>query len=662
MLSQKISKAALNIKSEMDPSVRAQHFNELDLAIEEWRSAHVLLMRKNSEMWAQSDDKIVALFNALEPDFHEMQSAANDLIGSQGSQGMKPDLQTESFISACVRRILSHESAFLIRMDGIVAQYQMDAQAKIAFLKQIDYALLAVTLAVLTLAGLVVFRPAVKAISKGLIELGRTQEVLEFSNHELELKIAERTMELARTNDDLRHEIIERKRVEAQLVKGAFYDALTGLPNRSLFMDRLTQAIARQDRRDGGFYSVLFLDLDRFKIVNDSLGHMAGDKLLIEIARRLQEGLRSHDSAARLGGDEFTILLDNVRDVCEAIQIADRLQEQISKPMSLDKQVVFTTASIGIAMGSPDYKRPEELLRDADTAMYRAKNNGKARHEVFNKSMHAGIMAQLQLETDLRKGVENLEFKLLYQPIVELDSGRITGFEALVRWMHPALGMVGPNEFIPLAEETGLIVPIGNWVLREACTQARVWQEDFASPLHVHVNLSCKQLLHLDLPAQVSAILFATGLDPHCLKLEITESVIMNHFRSTISTLEVLNSLGIGLLIDDFGTGYSSLSYLHRLPFNTLKIDRAFVQQMDSKNTAILRAIIRLAGELGMDLVAEGIEESEQAARIRSLGCTLGQGYAYGKPMEASAATQLLERGGCRRLSTRYFVAGSQGA
>jgi len=440
-------------------------------------------------------------------------------------------------------------------------------------------------------------------------------------------------------------DITDRKRAEAQLVHDAFHDNLTNLPNRALFLDHLKLAIARAKRRTGGLFAVLFLDLDRFKIINDSLGHLVGDQLLVRIAERLKASLRPGDTAARLGGDEFTVLLEDIHDAGEAIEVAGRLQRELSLPLVLNGHEVFTTVSIGIAPGHTDYDHPAEILRDADTAMYRAKHLGKARHEVFDKAMHARALHLLQLETDLRRAVERKEFAVHYQPIVALGTGAIRGFEALVRWRHPERGLISPQEFIPTAEELGLIIPIGQGVLTEACRQVKQWQEQFPGcALQVSVNLSSKQFTQPDLIEQITQVLQETGADPRCLKLEITESMMMENINAAIDMLHQLQTLGIELSIDDFGTGYSSLSYLHRLPLSTLKIDRSFVSRMEGEdeNAEIVRTIILLARSLGMDVIAEGVETENQLALLGTLACEYGQGYLFSKPVDAEGTDRLL--------------------
>ena len=448
-------------------------------------------------------------------------------------------------------------------------------------------------------------------------------------------------------------DIAERKNTEAKLLHNAFHDALTGLPNRQLFADHLQLAVERA-RRDKQFvFAVLFLDLDRFKNVNDSLGHTVGDGLLIALARRLQHCLRPADVVARLGGDEFAILLNDIGErTGEAANLAERVQHELTQPFNLGGHEVFTTASIGIALSTTGYEKPEDVLRDADTVMYRAKAQGKAGYAVFDQNMHASVVALLRLENDLRRAVERNELRLEYQPIVALESGHISGFEALVRWEHPELGLIPPGDFIPVAEETGVIVELGAWVLSEACRQMREWQ--LISPLHrrlkISVNLSSRHFLQLDLYERIVEILQETALDPATLQLEITESILMENAQTIIPLLGRLRALGIELAIDDFGTGYSSLSYLSRLkPIHTLKIDRSFISMGgdDRENAEIVRTIILLARNMGKEVVAEGIETAAQLARLRRLKCAYGQGYLFSRPQNADHTAQLLRAGVC---------------
>jgi diguanylate cyclase (GGDEF)-like protein len=441
-------------------------------------------------------------------------------------------------------------------------------------------------------------------------------------------------------------DVTERKQSEERLRHDAFHDPLTGLPNRALFTDHVKLTIARAKRVTTRRFAVLFCDLDRFKVINDSLGHVAGDQLLVEVARRLERCLRQGDTVARVGGDEFTILLDDLADEQEAATVAERIQKEIGAAIMLSGREVFTTMSIGVAAGTGSYSDPEDILRDADTAMYRAKSLGKARHVVFDHSMHASAVNLLQIETDLRKALEKGQFYLLYQPIVSLDNFKLCGFEALVRWHHPERGLISPLDFIPIAEETGQIIGIGEWALFEACRQMREWQEKFpqASPIFMSVNLSAKQFNHMMLIAQVDDVLRRTGLNPRQLKLEITEGAVMDNIDAATEMLRQLRDLGVQLAIDDFGTGYSSLSYLHRFPIDTLKIDRSFVTRManNPENVEIVRTIVMLAQVLGMDVVAEGVETKEQLKLLRDLRCEYGQGYYFSRPSSAGDSEKII--------------------
>ena len=424
----------------------------------------------------------------------------------------------------------------------------------------------------------------------------------------------------------------------------ALHDSLTGLPNRTLLTDRLEIAIQQSKRHPDHLFAVLFLDLDRFKVINDSMGHVAGDHLLVVTARRLREGIRPSDTVARLGGDEFAILLDGLESFSDALRVAERLQKQLAQPIYLDHTEVFTSASIGIALSATGYDRPDAILRDADTAMYRAKGNGKARHQLFDQNMHIQAVAQLNLENDLRRAIEREEFCLYYQPIFSLADEKLSRLEALVRWMHPERGLVSPGEFISVAEENGLILDLGKWVLQRACRQMRDWQlkgivDEDAS---VSVNLSCKQFAQPGLLEQVKEILNETGLPGPCLELEITESVIMENADAACETLRELRALGVGLSIDDFGTGYSSLSYLHRFPITALKIDRSFIANDD--HSGIVGTIITLADKLGVEVVAEGIETAAQGAYLKDLGCEFGQGYWLARPADSAAIELLLQK------------------
>jgi diguanylate cyclase (GGDEF)-like protein/PAS domain S-box-containing protein len=441
-------------------------------------------------------------------------------------------------------------------------------------------------------------------------------------------------------------DITDRKKMERQLLYDALHDSLTGLPNRALFMDRLEQELKRTKSQSTYLFAVLFLDLDRFKIVNDSMGHLVGDKLLVEIARRLENCVRATDTVARLGGDEFTILLENIADVEFATKVAEKIYQSLTVPFSLDNYELFTTASIGIALSSQGYDKPEDILRDADLTMYSAKERGKARYEVFDRSMHTRAIQRLHLENDLRRGIEREEFAVYYQPITSLSTGLISGFEALARWHHPERGFISPGEFIPIAEETGLIVPLGYWLLEEACQQLRTWQIKYPEhpPVKISVNLSGKQLRESNLIESIDRILAKTQLPSSTLKLEITESILMENLDAATQTLLELRKRKIQLSIDDFGTGYSSLSYLHRFPVDTLKIDRSFIDEIKSgqENSAIVKAIVTLAHMLNMDVIAEGIENIAQLDQLKLLKCEHGQGYYFSRPLSREEAEKLI--------------------
>ena len=430
-------------------------------------------------------------------------------------------------------------------------------------------------------------------------------------------------------------------------------DPLTGLPNRVLFLDRLSRVLARSSRRPDSLNAVLFLDLDRFKLVNDSLGHVIGDQLLVGIAQRLEACLRSSDTLARvdaehtiarLGGDEFTILLESIRHAADASAVAERIHRELAAPFHIAGHEVFASASVGIVTSVHGYDSPEAVLRDADTAMYRAKALGKARSELFDTGMRQRALVRLQLETDLRHAIDRGEFQLHYQPIVELASGRLDGFEGLLRWQHADRGLILPTDFIPTAEETGLIVPIGIWVLREACRQMASWQAEFRPtlPLTVSVNLSGKQFMQRDLVEQIEVALRESGLSPAQLKLEITETTIIENIDSVATKMLRLKAIGVQLALDDFGTGYSSLSYLHRLPIDSLKIDKSFIQAVMQDSGEIVSAIIGLAHTLRLDVIAEGVETPRQRARLAGLGCEFAQGYLFSGPKRPDLITQLI--------------------
>jgi diguanylate cyclase (GGDEF)-like protein/PAS domain S-box-containing protein len=440
-------------------------------------------------------------------------------------------------------------------------------------------------------------------------------------------------------------DVTQRKTTEAELAIQTFRDRLTSLPNRVLFMERLTQAILRSDRRRLNT-GVLFLDLDRFKVINDSLSHEAGDQLLVQVARRIRASLRPEDTVARLGGDEFVVLFEDLPTASDAMRVAERIKLAFETAFLLQGQEAYTTCSMGLALSASSSTVPSELVRDSEVAMYRAKAKREGSIEIFDPSMNAQALARFQMESELRRALERGEFLLYYQPLVSLRTGCIEGWEALVRWKHPERGMIPPLDFISLAEETGLIVPLGKWVLEEAVRQASLWATRFpADPPHlISVNISGRQFQQRDLIGTVLSALNENGFDPRCLKLEITESVMMRDPQASLEAMKVFRSHQIHLVIDDFGTGYSSLSYLKRFPVDTLKVDKSFVDGLgkDPESTAIVQAVISLAKSLGMRVTAEGIETREQLEHLRSLDCDQGQGYFLARPLSAVAAEELL--------------------
>ncbi len=439
---------------------------------------------------------------------------------------------------------------------------------------------------------------------------------------------------------------------QTDITRGKVVDVLTGLPNRLLFMDRLGRSFERARRRKDKTFAVIFLDLDGFKQINDSMGHLMGDQLLVAIASRLEATIRSTDSIARfgrnhtiarLGGDEFTILLEEISNLLDIQRVAERIACDMSVPFPIGGQELNLSASIGIALYNPSYQNSEELLRDADIAMYSAKSHGKGRYEIFNSNMRANTIAKLQLETELRRGIEHREFENYYQVIVSLDTGRIWGFEALVRWRHATRGIVAPCEFIPVAEETGLIIPISRWSFESACQQMRIWQAryQYNPPLTISANISPRFFLQPDIAKQCRSVLFETQLPQACLNLEVTESAMIADPKQAISSMHQLKALGIRIALDDFGTGYSSLSYLQRFPLDSVKIDRSFIARIMEEDEMI-RTIIALGKSMGLNVIAEGVETAEQAAKLRDLGCEFAQGFYFSVPINAQEATDLI--------------------
>ncbi|MDT9184104.1 EAL domain-containing protein [Limnospira sp. PMC 289.06] len=467
---------------------------------------------------------------------------------------------------------------------------------------------------------------------KNQLTLRRTQQQLQVLNTQLEARVEQRTQELEIANSKLRDM--------------AFRDDLTNLPNRALFLERLADGIDVKQEHHNYNFVVLLLDCDRFKMINESLGHSVGDQLLIAISKRLKSLLKPEDTLARLGGDEFAIMVNKIEDMAEAKAMAQKVLESFSHPFVLPNQEVFINVSIGISGSHLDYQKPEHMLRDADTAMYRAKDLGKGQYHIFDPSMHHNVSEKLQIENDLRRAINNDEFLVYYQPIIHLTTGKIAGFEALVRWQHPQKQLIHPVLFIPIAEETGLINAIGNLVLEKACKQFRSWQKSklINDSMFISVNVSARQFANMDLSQQIQQLLEVTQLDPHCLKLEITESAIMDNPKTAVAILEGFKKQNVRLSIDDFGTGYSSLSYLHNFQVDTLKIDKSFVQRMDNNGSScgLVPVIVNIAKTMKMGVIAEGVETSEQLSLLRGLECEFAQGYLFSQPLPESLLMELI--------------------
>ena len=473
---------------------------------------------------------------------------------------------------------------------------------------------------------------------KTQLNLLTAQSKVKQLNEELEEKVRQRTEELEK-------EIQEHKQTQKILRQMAFYDCLTGLPNRSFFTELLQKAIQRAQRRDDYIFSILFLDCDRFKLVNDSFGHQIGDQILKEVSERLKICLRSIDTIARLGGDEFVILLEELEHVNFATEIAQRLIEELELPFMINNREIYLGISVGIILDGSSYSSSELIMRDADTAMYRAKELGKGCYQIFKPEMHKQARQNLLLETDLRQALKQEEFVVYYQPIFSLTSKSIKGFEALVRWNHSEKGLLSPGYFISMAEETGLIVPLGIWVLREACYQLKQWQQKYLakSSLTMNVNLSVRQFNNPHLIKEIDAILAETQIESHCLNMEITETALMQNNELAKNMLKELKKRNIGLTIDDFGTGYSSLSYLHNFPVDQLKIDRSFINRIENENDSvnIIHTIISLAKNMHMELVAEGVETEQQLKILTDMGCEYAQGYLFSKPLPSDLVNKM---------------------
>jgi diguanylate cyclase (GGDEF)-like protein len=465
-------------------------------------------------------------------------------------------------------------------------------------------------------------------------------------NSRLEQRVQKRTQELEEAMQKLQLEINSRQELQSKLLNIVLHDSLTGLPNRVLFLRKLESALNRAKQDQNYQFAVLFLDCDRFKVINDSLGHFVGDELLIAIARRIQATLSPFDTFARFGGDEFAVLLENVRDLGMVKDVAENIIQQLSLPFNLSRYEVFMDASIGINWGDPNYEKPEFIMRDADTAMYRAKALGRARFHIFDPVMHREAIQLLELENDLRRAVERQEFIVYYQPLVSLGTGRINGFEALVRWQHPKHGLIMPTEFIPAAEEMGLIYPITSWIFKSVCQQLHIWESSpvRSESLTISINLSARLFSNPNFLNQIDTIVRESQVNPASIELEITEGVIMENSEAVRNILYQLKQRQFRLVIDDFGTGYSSLSYLHSFPLNAIKIDKSFVRRMqdNKENMGLVPAMIGIAHSMGMKAIAEGIETPEQLIQLRSLNCDLGQGYLFSPAVEQNRVIDLL--------------------
>ena len=474
------------------------------------------------------------------------------------------------------------------------------------------------------------------------------KDQVEALNERLERRVQERTSEVESANRVLKEEILQRHQLEQKLRHDALHDSLTGLPNRSLLMQEIEKCLDNVIDCPESQFAVLFIDLDRFKIINDSLGHLAGDELLIACAQRLQNCISESTTIARLGGDEFTILLEKINHVDDAVAVAEDILREFAAPFNLGTRNLMITVSIGIVVGNSEYRQEIDILRDADTALYRAKELGKARYEIFNQQMYLNAMRRLELENELREAIANQELVLHYQPILSLNNLELTGFEALVRWQHPTQGIISPGEFIPLAEETGLIIPLGKWVMYQACKQLKTWQDRLpsAKSLTMSINVAGEQLHDPDFLKIIDRIIAQTQVDSKHLKLEITESMLIEDTEQLIEVLQQIKNRQIQLSIDDFGTGYSSLSYLPQFPIDILKIDRSFVNAMNTEqqNLEIVKTIITLAQVLNMQIIAEGIETDVQSSTLGSLQVEFGQGFLFSKPLTSEQAEGLISQ------------------
>jgi diguanylate cyclase (GGDEF)-like protein len=487
----------------------------------------------------------------------------------------------------------------------------------------------------------------------GFLSLYDTHKVRKVENNNVHLwqglaDQAALAIENARLYTQAQQEIRERQRAEEQLEQVAYHDSLTSLPNRAFFLELIWNAIWRQRRQPDIQFAVLYMDLDNFKRINDSLGHSVGDKLLVEVSERLKSCIRKSDTIARLGGDEFVVLIDQVKDVHQLTRISKRILNSVAKPYNIAGHEIITTCSIGIVLGNMLYNQPDEIFRDADIAMYRAKELGRSRFEFFDQKMRIKIMERLKLEDDLQRAIDRSEFYLNYQPIYNLITKKIIGFEALIRWDSPDRGIIQPLEFIPIAEETGKIVEIGEWVLYEACRQFKKWETQFYSNVQgliIGINISGIQLFHKNFFSLIKKVLKTSGVDASSVRLEITESAIVKDIPEATRKLFQLKELGVGIQLDNFGKDYSSFSYLSNLPLDVIKIDQSFILDFhQSRSIGLVRSMVSLGEEWGMDVIAEGIETDEQQVCLENIGCRYGQGFLFSKPLTPEKIEDFLSK------------------
>ena len=605
---------------------------QLQTAGEELQVAHEELHQQNEQLQQQNQELMVALALAQS----QRQRYLN--LFEQAPDG---------YLVTNIAGIISEANRAAAKLLNVEARFLVGKPLSIFFTKEVRQTLISKLNSLCSVDFASEWEVVIIPRNKAPINVAISVACVRASSGEVvELRWLLRDLSDRKRTFELEQEIAVRQQIESQLRHSSLHDSLTGLPNRTLFTQRLKDVLEHSKQQNPDLFAVLFIDLDCFKLINDSLGHSVGDQLLIATAKRLLHCLRPTDTAARLGGDEFTILLRGIRNINEVISVAERLQAELKLPLTLDQQQVYTTASIGIVLSSSSYDRTEDLLRDADTAMYRAKSLGGARTEIFSPDLYVQALVSSQQETELRQALARQEVQIYYQPIVALDTGFLAGFEALVRWQHPQRGLLSPGDFLPLAQELGLSIALDRWVLREACRQIAQWQQQYPTrqPLTISVNVCSLNLLRLDIVADTNHALNLAGLDARYLRLELTETALMESIDRVMTQLAQLRTLGIELLIDDFGTGYSSLARLHHFPISGLKIDRSFVSGSSANegNLDIMTTIVTLTKKLGVNAIAEGIETIKQLALLKQLKCEYGQGYFFSKPLNAAAAEALI--------------------